>query len=354
MNSSKNYRDKLLNDLKTIKGFETYYNLELRPLSFSSQANNMRSLKKFLFFIEKDVSEINKTDVENYLISEKFSNLSNSSKNQYLIYIKKYLRYYKRKELVDCFKNYRVKNNELNTNELINRDDLVKIIKTADAKRRAMIMVSYEAALRRAETLGIRVKDVDLKTGNLYIRTSKSKGRNIPIKDSIPYIQEYISMNILNPEDKLFDFSINSLTGIYYHIGEKAELNKKLYPHLLRHSRLTELAKTKVNEPQLRKFAGWTKRSPMSDRYVHLNDEDLKDIIFGSPIQRKKEEFESSPSVLLQENKKLKKEIEDIKSDIKLLYYQLQAPNPDVQFLPTWLAKETSIPIKKKKEKKKD
>lgn len=56
---------------------------------------------------------------------------------------------------------------------------------------------------------------------------------------------------------------------------------KNLHPHLLRHSRLTELATTQLNEPLLRKFAGWTKSSQMPEIYFHVDDTDVRNVILA-------------------------------------------------------------------------
>ncbi len=53
-----------------------------------------------------------------------------------------------------------------------------------------------------------------------------------------------------------------------------AKIQKPVRPHLLRHARLTKLAKT-MNDAKLKTFAGWTQGSRMTGVYVHLAGEDL-------------------------------------------------------------------------------
>ena len=52
-------------------------------------------------------------------------------------------------------------------------------------------------------------------------------------------------------------------------------MNKKVYPHLLRHTGLTEMAKH-LTEFQLKQLAGWTMDSKQASRYVHLSNQDLE------------------------------------------------------------------------------
>ena len=56
--------------------------------------------------------------------------------------------------------------------------------------------------------------------------------------------------------------------------------HNKIYPHLFRHSRLTELAASGYsNEALLKKFAGWTPGSNMAEVYFHLDDADVKNML---------------------------------------------------------------------------
>lgn len=55
-------------------------------------------------------------------------------------------------------------------------------------------------------------------------------------------------------------------------------LKRKVYPHLLRHTGLTEMAKH-LTEFQLKQMAGWTMYSKQASRYVHLSNEDLENKI---------------------------------------------------------------------------
>ena len=56
--------------------------------------------------------------------------------------------------------------------------------------------------------------------------------------------------------------------------------------HIFRHSRLTELAAGKLNEAQIRKFAGWTPSSSMAEIYFHLDDHDVINILTEGEIKK--------------------------------------------------------------------
>lgn len=188
---------------------------------------------------------------------------------------------------------YSEKKTVLSKNELITREDLNKILHLFNIKKKAIIMVIYEAALRRKEAVTIQFNDVEFSNGfvDLYIRESKSLPRNIPLIESIPYLKEYFSLNNFEPDDKIFDFHKAYVTLIFSRLNKEMKetypnWKKNLHPHLLRHSRLTELAATKLNEPLLRKFAGWTKSSQMPEIYFHLDDTGVRNILLAENGQK--------------------------------------------------------------------
>ena len=130
-----------------------------------------------------------------------FLNLSNSTKNQHLVKVKKCLKFLKRKDLIEALgkKGFKENRKTLSKNELVSRDDLELILKHCNLKLRTLIMVMYEGALRIDETLNIRFKHVKFNSGyvNLRIETSKSFSKNGNKLIKI-YNLNFFSLNIDN------------------------------------------------------------------------------------------------------------------------------------------------------------
>lgn len=109
-----------------------------------------------------------------------------------------------------------------------------------------------------------------LSTGE-KIRTHRAEFRNIPIpivKRDLPLIQIFLEYIKGLPEQALL-FNIGRVMAykILSQVG--------LFPHLLRHSRLTHLTiDHNFTESELRKFTGWS-TSETAKHYVHLNTNDL-------------------------------------------------------------------------------
>ena len=93
-----------------------------------------------------DVDKLTKQDINNYLSCKWFLNLSNATKNQHLVKVKKYLRFSNREDLIEALgdKRFKEKKKTLSKNDLVSRDDLELILKHCNLKLRTLIMVMYE------------------------------------------------------------------------------------------------------------------------------------------------------------------------------------------------------------------
>jgi len=271
---------------KNNKEFEEFYTLKIANLTQNSMKSKTLAINKFLETIKnKQVKKIDKNDIITYIESPKFQSLKNSSKSLKLIHIKSFLKYFKRNDLVELFPEYKSKTKVLDKNSLISRQDLELLLKSCKGIREIMvIMVLFESAVRRDEFMNIRKRNIQFHENyvNLFIEISKTMPRNIPLVESVPYIKEFLNVYALKEDDLIFDFTENYMNALLVRINNKCKkkfphYDKEITPHLFRHSRLTELASNrKLNEPQLRKFAGWSKNSGMPAIYFHLDDESIR------------------------------------------------------------------------------
>jgi site-specific recombinase XerD len=186
----------------------------------------------------------------------------------------------------------RVKSSE----DLLTDEELLALLRACDdastvrqAKRnRALIAVLYESGCRVGEIVNLKNKDcVATDYGFKIIVHGKTGRREIPLVDSARYLLEWANAHPRpnDPEAPLFP-SLNSknfggpLTpdGVFRLIktlAAKAGLKKRIYPHILRHSRASELVNY-TTEAFLRRLLGWTKSSPMPAFYIHLSGRDVE------------------------------------------------------------------------------
>ena len=225
--------------------------------------------------------------------SDKFKKLKITTQNLYKRHLKKFFRWYGIEEsFLDKIKKRREKFKTFRKGDLINYEDIQKIIKNTDSlQNKCLIIVLYETAGRIDEIRNIKIGDITQyeSYASIFLNISKTLQRNIPVIQSIPYISHWLNNHpcrddlnaylfIREYQGKFGKYSIPGLYLIIRKIGEC--LDKKIYPHLLRHSRLTELAKY-LTEAELCRIAGWIIGSKQVRRYVHLAHEDVENKILS-------------------------------------------------------------------------
>ena len=80
-------------------------------------------------------------------------------------------------------------------------------------------------------------------------------------------MSEYMWMNF---------FLYSSISKVISKLARNAGIKKKVHPHIFRHTKLTELASEGIlSEMELRTYAGWHKRSQMTEIYLHSNESNV-------------------------------------------------------------------------------
>jgi integrase len=168
---------------------------------------------------------------------------------------------------------------------LVSPGELEALMEEARHPRsRALIAVLHESACRKGEILGLRVRDVVDAGTHLELRVlGKTGERVVPLVTSRPDLEAWLEAHPdPRPSAPLFAtgvrgaprrLHVNTPNKLLKDLCRKAGL-RHVTPHMMRHTRLTELARAGVGEYVLKSFAGWTPDSKMAARYVHLSGRD--------------------------------------------------------------------------------
>ncbi len=269
----------LLRD-KYLEGFTTFSEQTIRCYRTS-----INSFGKFINF--KDIFDPN--DMKNYLNSKEFKKLQISTQNLYRIKLSKFFLWigFRKSEIAELLKKKKDIKKTLQKNDLLTKEEIRFILgKMKRPIDKAIFMMILETKGRKSEIRKLKIKDVVFyeSYAMVYIRNSKTSQRNIPIVESIPYLTRYLEDHPLidDLEAPFFitlyggefkGYSENAFNGIFKRYTKN--MKKKVYPHLLRHTGLTEMAKH-LTEFQLKQLAGWTMDSKQASRYVHLSNQDLE------------------------------------------------------------------------------
>lgn len=184
------------------------------------------------------------------------------------------------------------------------------------ARTKAMILLAYDAALRREELMSLRVDDIDWARSLITIRPETSKGgrmRFVPISACVlhlvrHYIENdrrgliaaydgedagpiFLSESTRNPGSPL---SVGAFDEIIERVRQRVRL-PALTPHTLRHQRCTMLKRAGVNLDDIALFAGH-KNTNTTRLYIHLAPGEL-----GRRIQSKVEPFDAPIAKLVEQ-----------------------------------------------------
>ena len=193
---------------------------------------------------------------------------------------------------------------------LLTRDEVAKMISgETDPRDRSLLAVLWDTGRRIHEVLALDIADLNTRDG-LSVRFRKSKiaseaGTRVRLIESADAVRKWLSVHPLlmgkgtRTDGPLFVTSYNgewrrmsysAALNTVQHAAAKVGIGKRVFPHLMRHSRATELRLVGVSDDAIRLRLGWTRGSAMISRYVSLADEQADDEVvakLGLKVERR-------------------------------------------------------------------
>jgi len=177
------------------------------------------------------------------------------------------------------------KENDILPEELLTERDVERLLEAAgDTQTRALVAVLWETGARVGELLNMRIRSVIPRRRYAQVRLMGKTGeRAVPIIFSWPYLQQWLMVHPhrgdrdsplwIKNNGRPMDYP--TLRAKLERLRKKAGIEKRVNPHMFRHSRASLLAK-RLTESQLAQLFGWTQGSKMPRIYVHLSARDLE------------------------------------------------------------------------------
>ncbi|UII79027.1 tyrosine-type recombinase/integrase [Flagellimonas sp. CMM7] len=227
-------------------------------------------------FKETEPLEINENEIREYLQKLIRDGKSNSYVNQALNSIKFYY------EVVNGMPNrfYSIERSRKKKclPDVLSKDEILGIIKnTNNLKHRCIVELLYSSGLRRNELLQLRPSDIDSK--RMMVRERQGKGSKDrltvlsknTLNDLRQYFKEYRPKNFLFEGVNGKSYSTSSVLNIIVNAAKKAGINRRVTPHMLRHSFATHLLEkgTDMRHIQLLLGHGSTRTTEI---YTHVAD----------------------------------------------------------------------------------
>ena len=272
-----------------------------------TRRKHLQTLYVLSLLLDKKWETVTKEDIDVLVskIMEKFSEENGQESNysyDHKKVLKIFFRWYKlgdreQREVGDPEETRKVRlgkiRDKIVREDLITEDDRKKLLEAASGnlRDRALIDVQCEAGTRPGELLSLMIKHVkfdqygavikvDGKTGARPVRLIRSTPNLSSWLDAHPFKDNSESPVWINLDKIRFGQKLTHAAAgrILQRVSKKANMKKRVYLNLFRHSEATQSAKF-LTEAQLKKRHGWSSISRMPARYVHLVDADVDEAI---------------------------------------------------------------------------
>jgi site-specific recombinase XerD len=284
--------------LKRVKTSENNKKTIMRFMDFGfSEGLGAKRVEKYLStlsriseILNKDFEDADRTDIERIMNVVERSELSEWTKHDYRVAMKKFYRWLRNTEETPAEVRW-IKTTLKNSRKKLPKDmltpkEVMSLITAAYKDRdRAFISMLYESGCRISELLHLRMKDIQQhKHGYQITVEGKTGSRRVLLISSTHYITSWLNQHPSkdNPNSYLWVTSTYKGKCLTYKrifdilrcAAKRANVKKAVNPHNFRHSRATHLAKH-LTEAQMKEFFGWTQGSDMASTYVHLSGRDM-------------------------------------------------------------------------------
>lgn len=316
--TTQNMFSRIMNDPKIAKSNKKYLNdfvifLQAKGAKPMTVEKYTYQYEKFLNAIggDADLLKAQRPELERAVARINNLSLVDEEKRKIKVMIKVFYKHFLGEDLyypkqIAWIKTSGAKNRML-PEDLLSEDEVIRLLDAANSLRdRALIALLYDTGMRIGELASLRKKDIDTDSEPAHVTVNgKTGARRVPIMFSVPYVVQYLnSIKGVKPNDSLWlaagtwsnTGKIVSDNGIRQRLkilAAKAGIDKRIYPHLFRHSRASNYA-NKLTEQQLKMFFGWTGDSKMAATYVHLSGRDIDNAVLQANGKKPKETFDEA------------------------------------------------------------
>ena len=283
-----------INNKELIDDFSDYLKI-VKNYSKNTLESYIRDLRFFLEYTNKEVIDITKRDIDNYILhvlpmyNESSINRIIASIKSFYKYLSLFKGYVNISEDVESLKRKKTLPKYLSIEEVDKLID-IKIENAFDYRNKTILELLYSTGLRATELISLDIINIDTTNMVVNVYGKGNKERIVPLsKIAVNYLDAYINMyrNMLfvknqKPTDSLFlNNHGNRMTrqGLYIIIGEVARkqgIEKEITPHVLRHSFATHMIECGADIRSVQELLGH-ENIVTTEIYTHLANNFIKD-----------------------------------------------------------------------------
>ncbi len=229
-------------------------NLKLKNYSKETIKGYLNQVKKYLEFAEN--KGVNQISVKEFLLGKLTKNSPASIGHNVFA-----LRYFFKNILNQKLDIPNPKRNKT-LPEILTMNEIKSMLnKTDNIKHKLIIKLLYGCGLRVSEIVNLRKQEINFGEGLIKINLAKGKKDRfvkIPesVKEELENYNKIHNSDILFPSNREGKLTKKTIAKIIKNAGKKAEIKKRVYPHLLRHSFATHLLEQGTDLRIIQKLLG--------------------------------------------------------------------------------------------------
>jgi len=263
------------NTIKTYRSIvKNFYEFLMEEDDLYDDRRVLRSFKRYIQYLKRD-----KNVTQNYI---------------YLVtvVIKKFFEFSE----IDCLQEVKAPKRTKSLPKSLNEDEVMRLINAVElsdddstikrfikTRDRLMLSLLYSSGLRVSELVSLKVNDIDMGERTIRIRGKGDKDRIVLFDENTrDLLMNYLSRRIHESEYLFLNRFGDPLTPRYVQMmiknyARKAGINKKVTPHILRHSFATHLLKNGVDIRAIQQLLGHSNLST-TQIYTSVDMQTLKNV----------------------------------------------------------------------------
>lgn len=250
--------------------------LKLRGFSSMTVRNYGFFVDKFLNKTNKDALQLNEDDAKAYL-----SDLFDTKSKNTIMLAAAALKFFYCEILKKSFENVKMPKKDRKLPEVLSKDEVRKLIDSADnTKSRLVISLLYSSGLRVSELVNLKVEDLNLPENTGWVRRGKgAKDRLFSLSNTLgtditEYLQGRENKFVFSKEKPL---TTRNIQKIIAGTKRRAQINKKVTPHTLRHSFATHLLEQGTDIRVIQTMLGHSSLNT-TQVYTHVSSDQIKKV----------------------------------------------------------------------------
>lgn len=262
--------------------------LKLRGFSPLTVRNYSFFVDKFIKKTNKPIEELTQEDIRTYLASM----FEDKSKNTIMLAVAS-LKFFFTEVLKKEVGNIKVPKKERRLPEVLTKDEVSKLLNSAETRKSRLILsLLYSSGLRVSELVNLKPGDINFSENTGWVRDGKgSKDRMFSLSSNLLVeLKEYLRKK----ENTKYLFSQNeplttrNIQKIVKRLRIRADIQKKVTPHTLRHSFATHLLESGTDIRMIQTLLGHSSLNT-TQLYTHISSDQIKKIQnpFDSLVENK-------------------------------------------------------------------